>query len=229
MQGCSRNPGAPLALLSPGVLSKAGAGVCVPVCAHTRVCLSVCVCAFSGGGGESLWQELCLPTGRISERLICKMEEESSPACWAHGVPRCLPSFSLLSGPAHDHASLTAAVGPAVFNGKDSPKHQLLVKHSLSAAPRPSALGSLACPVRGLTLLWVKTVAGREDGGAPVPRPPSLLELGGLEGESGQVIRCLLSPWGCAQALAPGGALASAPDLGGGCVCPAQWEPRMGG
>lgn len=49
MQGCSRNPGAPL---SPGVLSKAHAGVCVPVCAHTHVCLSVCVCAFSGVAGR---------------------------------------------------------------------------------------------------------------------------------------------------------------------------------
>lgn len=38
-----------------------------------------------------------------------------------------------------------------------------------------------------------------------MPRPPSLLELGGLAGESGQVSRYLLSPWGCAQALAPGG------------------------
>ena len=56
VQGCSWNPGAPLALLSPGMLSKACAGVCVPVCAHMRVCLSVCVCAFSRGA-ESLWQE----------------------------------------------------------------------------------------------------------------------------------------------------------------------------
>lgn len=63
MQGCSRNPGAPLALLSPGVLSKAGAGVCVPVCAHTRVCLSVCVCAFSGAGGRITLARALPPDG----------------------------------------------------------------------------------------------------------------------------------------------------------------------
>ena len=119
--------------------------------------------------------------GRVSERLICKLEEESFPACWAHRVPCPLPSFSLLSGPASDHASLTAAVGLAVFNGKDSPKHQPLVKHSLSAVPRPSALGSLARPVRG-----PYSALGRDGGGvggwgsprAEAPEPPGIGGLG---------------------------------------------------
>lgn len=108
------------------------------------------------------------------------MEEESSPACWAHRVPRSLPSFSLLSGPAHDHASLTAAVGPAVFNGKDSPKHQLLVKHSLSAAPRPSALGSLACPVRGPYSALGQDGGGAGGWGSPCAEAPEPPGIGGL-------------------------------------------------
>ncbi|ELK13984.1 Protein GREB1 [Pteropus alecto] len=45
------------------------------------------------------------------------------------------------AGPVSDHPSQTAATGPAVFNGKDSPKTQQLVKNKLPAMPRPSALG----------------------------------------------------------------------------------------
>ncbi|KAG8524773.1 Protein GREB1 [Galemys pyrenaicus] len=45
------------------------------------------------------------------------------------------------SGPASDHPSLSTAMAPAVFNGKDSPKHQQLARNSLSVMPRPSALG----------------------------------------------------------------------------------------
>ncbi|XP_039086980.1 protein GREB1 isoform X3 [Hyaena hyaena] len=66
-------------------------------------------------------------------------------------VPGATPSVPLgaqqagpASGPASEHPSLTAAVGPAVFNGKDSPKHQQLVKNDPSVLPRPSALGILS-------------------------------------------------------------------------------------
>ncbi|XP_066864200.1 protein GREB1 isoform X2 [Kogia breviceps] len=73
------------------------------------------------------------------------------------------------AGPASDHASLTAAVGPAVFNGKDSPKHQPLVKHSLSAVPRPSALGILSNsgPPKKRHKGWSPESPSAADGGYP--------------------------------------------------------------
>ncbi|XP_006869510.1 PREDICTED: protein GREB1 isoform X1 [Chrysochloris asiatica] len=61
-------------------------------------------------------------------------------------VPGANPTMVLgaqLAGPAPDHLSLTAAMGSAVFNGKDSPKHHQLVKNNLVTLPRPSALGIL--------------------------------------------------------------------------------------
>uniref|UniRef100_A0A2K6ERI1 Growth regulating estrogen receptor binding 1 n=1 Tax=Propithecus coquereli TaxID=379532 RepID=A0A2K6ERI1_PROCO len=81
------------------------------------------------------------------------------------------------AGPASDHPSLSAAVSPAVLNGKDSPKHQQLVKNALSALPRPSALGSAACPGRpgGPTVLWATARGGTETTGQG---PLSLLEPG---------------------------------------------------
>ncbi|XP_054557356.1 protein GREB1 isoform X5 [Talpa occidentalis] len=61
-------------------------------------------------------------------------------------TPGTNPSIAMgaqQAGPASDHPSLSAAMAPAVFNGKDSPKHQQLARNSLSAVPRPSALGIL--------------------------------------------------------------------------------------
>ncbi|XP_045631992.1 protein GREB1 isoform X4 [Ursus americanus] len=60
------------------------------------------------------------------------------------GTTLSLPTGAQQAGPASEHPSLTAAVGPAVLNGKDSPKHQQLVKNDPSAVPRPSALGILS-------------------------------------------------------------------------------------
>lgn len=87
--------------------------------------------------------------------------------------------MSLFLGPASEHPALTAALGPAVFNGKDSPKHQPLVKNRLSAVPRPLALGNLDRPIRGEGALlcsgprWWRM----GDGGAATLGPLSLLEL----------------------------------------------------
>lgn len=85
--------------------------------------------------------------GLTSTELVCL--PVSSAACRL--TP--FPSF-LLSGPASDHPSVTTATGPAVFNGKDSPKHPQLVKSSLSVLPRPSALGSAVDPGGAGTLLF---------------------------------------------------------------------------
>jgi hypothetical protein len=111
--------------------------VCISlsVCVHVCVRVHVCVCVFK-------WQNyyVRIPTflmGPTNTELVCL--SVSSAAC---GLTP-FPSF-LLSGPASDHPSVTTATGPAVFNGKDSPKHPQLVKSSLSALPRPSALGSAA-------------------------------------------------------------------------------------
>ncbi|XP_006742717.1 protein GREB1, partial [Leptonychotes weddellii] len=75
--------------------------------------------------------------------------ESSGPlaAFSSEPVPGPTPSIPMgaqPAGPASEHPSLTAAVGPAVLNGRDSPKHQQLVKNDLSAMPRPSALGILS-------------------------------------------------------------------------------------
>lgn len=90
-----------------------------------------------------------------------------------------LPLLSPLPGPASEHPSLAAAVGPAVLNGKDSPKHQQPVKNDLSAMPRPSALGSVAGPagagVGGVSLSSGLGCWGSQ--GATMLGPPRLLEL----------------------------------------------------
>ncbi|XP_053057212.1 protein GREB1 isoform X6 [Acinonyx jubatus] len=75
--------------------------------------------------------------------------ESSGPlaAFSSEPVPGASPSVPLgaqQAVPASEHPSLATAVGPAVFNGRDSPKHQQLVKNDLSAMPRPSALGILS-------------------------------------------------------------------------------------
>ncbi|XP_072491340.1 protein GREB1 isoform X2 [Notamacropus eugenii] len=48
-----------------------------------------------------------------------------------------------LTGTVSDHPLHMSAVSPAVFNGKESPKHQQLVKNHLSVPTRPSVLGTL--------------------------------------------------------------------------------------
>ena len=140
--------------------------------------------------------------------------------------------LSLLSGPAPDHSALTAALGPAVFNGKDSPKHQPLVKNRLSAVPRPSALGNLDRPVRRrrgmLALLWAKAVAGWGHGshrsGAPEPPGVGMSQAGsaGTSCISGSVssLQCWGSLWECVQppVLQVRRRMASAPNLGDGCA-----------
>ncbi|XP_027629398.1 protein GREB1 [Tupaia chinensis] len=72
-------------------------------------------------------------------------------------------------GSASDHPSLAAAVGPAVFNGKESPKHQPLAKNNLSALPRPSALGILsnAGPPKKRHKGWSPESPSAVDGGFP--------------------------------------------------------------
>ncbi|XP_039743768.1 protein GREB1 isoform X3 [Pteropus medius] len=60
------------------------------------------------------------------------------------GTSPGVPMGAQHAGPVSDHPSQTAATGPAVFNGKDSPKTQQLVKNKLPAMPRPSALGVMS-------------------------------------------------------------------------------------
>ncbi|XP_053523104.1 protein GREB1 isoform X4 [Artibeus jamaicensis] len=60
------------------------------------------------------------------------------------GTSPSIPTGAQPAGPASGHPPLTIATSPAVFNGKDSPKHQQLVKNKLLAVTRPSALGILS-------------------------------------------------------------------------------------
>ncbi|KAK7803775.1 hypothetical protein U0070_013871 [Myodes glareolus] len=73
------------------------------------------------------------------------------------------------SGPASDHPSVTTATGPTVFNGKDSPKQPQLAKSSLSAVPRPSALGILpnSGPPKKRHKGWSPESKSTMDGGFP--------------------------------------------------------------
>ncbi|EDK98478.1 gene regulated by estrogen in breast cancer protein [Mus musculus] len=86
-------------------------------------------------------------TNTCSSSLFPPLESSGSLAAFpTEPVPGTNPSVPVgaqQAGPASDHPSVTTATGPAVFNGKDSPKHPQLVKSSLSALPRPSALGIL--------------------------------------------------------------------------------------
>lgn len=162
--------------------------------------MCVCVCLLSGAVSLSL-----NPRWDLSEKSsFGKMEEKEVAACWAHRASRGLTSSVILplcSGPVSDHPSQTAATGPAVFNGKDSPKTQQLVKNKLPAMPRPSALGSV--PVLGVLPSLGPGVCGGMWG-------PSCWGLQAswncccLGEESGQVSGRLLSPWGCARALGLG-------------------------
>uniref|UniRef100_A0A2K6TLK6 Growth regulating estrogen receptor binding 1 n=1 Tax=Saimiri boliviensis boliviensis TaxID=39432 RepID=A0A2K6TLK6_SAIBB len=73
------------------------------------------------------------------------------------------------AGPASDHPSLSAAMGPAVFNGKDSPKCQQLAKNNLLTLPRPSALGILSNsgPPKKRHKGWSPESPSAPDGGYP--------------------------------------------------------------
>nr|KAF6446884.1 growth regulating estrogen receptor binding 1 [Rousettus aegyptiacus] len=114
------------------------------------------------------------------------------------GTSPGVPTGAQQAGPVSDHPSQTAATGPAVFNGKDSPKTQQLVKNKLPATPWPSALGSMpvpgVLPLSGSRRWW-------GDVGAVLLGPPSFWNRCCLGEESGQVSMCLLSPWGGAWAL----------------------------
>ncbi|XP_014647659.1 PREDICTED: protein GREB1 isoform X1 [Ceratotherium simum simum] len=88
------------------------------------------------------------PASTCSSSLFPPLESSGPLATFSSepipGTNPSVPMGAQQAGPASDHPSLTAAVGPAVFNGRDSAKHPQLVKNNLSAVPRPSALGILS-------------------------------------------------------------------------------------
>uniref|UniRef100_A0A8D0P7T1 Growth regulating estrogen receptor binding 1 n=1 Tax=Sus scrofa TaxID=9823 RepID=A0A8D0P7T1_PIG len=114
-----------------------------------------------------------MPAGAGSSSLFLPLESAGLPAPFPSdpgpGVNPSIPLGALQAGPASDHPALTAAVGPAVFNGKDSPKHQPPVKNHLSAVPRPSALGILANagPPKKRHKGWSAESPSAADGGYP--------------------------------------------------------------
>uniref|UniRef100_A0A8D1KI90 Growth regulating estrogen receptor binding 1 n=1 Tax=Sus scrofa TaxID=9823 RepID=A0A8D1KI90_PIG len=114
-----------------------------------------------------------MPAGAGSSSLFLPLESAGPPASFSSdpgpGVNPSIPLGALQAGPASDHPALTAAVGPAVFNGKDSPKHQPPVKNHLSAVPRPSALGILANagPPKKRHKGWSAESPSAADGGYP--------------------------------------------------------------
>ncbi|OWK10775.1 GREB1 [Cervus elaphus hippelaphus] len=153
--------------------------------------------------------------GACSSSLFPPLDSSGPPAPFpGEPGPGTTPSAPLgapQAGPAPDHSALTAALGPAVFNGKDSPKHQPLVKNRLSAVPRPSALGNLDRPVLRrwgvLALLWATAVAGGGHGshraGAPEPPGVGMSQAGSADTScvSGSVssLQCWGSLWECVQ------------------------------
>lgn len=114
-------------------------GVCAQICTCERMCIFVCV-----------WQNHHVRNLNVRNQ---KSELVYLPGSGAACALTPFPCF-LLSGPASDHPSVTTATGPTVFNGKDSPKQPQLAKSSLSAVPRPSALGSAAGPGGARALLY---------------------------------------------------------------------------
>uniref|UniRef100_A0A480ZFI0 Protein GREB1 isoform X1 n=1 Tax=Sus scrofa TaxID=9823 RepID=A0A480ZFI0_PIG len=114
-----------------------------------------------------------MPAGAGSSSLFLPLESAGPPAPFSSdpgpGVNPSIPLGALQAGPASDHPALTTAVGPAVFNGKDSPKHQPPVKNHLSAVPRPSALGILANagPPKKRHKGWSAESPSAADGGYP--------------------------------------------------------------
>uniref|UniRef100_A0A8D0UGA8 Growth regulating estrogen receptor binding 1 n=1 Tax=Sus scrofa TaxID=9823 RepID=A0A8D0UGA8_PIG len=114
-----------------------------------------------------------MPASAGSSSLFLPLESAGPPAPFPSdpgpGVNPSIPLGALQAGPASDHPALTTAVGPAVFNGKDSPKHQPPVKNHLSAVPRPSALGILANagPPKKRHKGWSAESPSAADGGYP--------------------------------------------------------------
>ncbi|XP_008568481.1 PREDICTED: protein GREB1-like, partial [Galeopterus variegatus] len=111
--------------------------------------------------------------GASSSPFFLPLESLGPPAATpSEPVPATNPGLLMgaqQAGPASDHPSLTTAVGPAVFNGKDSPKHQQLVKNNLLALPRPSALGVLpnSGPPKKRHKGWSPESPSATDGGCP--------------------------------------------------------------
>uniref|UniRef100_A0A8C6AB91 Growth regulating estrogen receptor binding 1 n=1 Tax=Marmota marmota marmota TaxID=9994 RepID=A0A8C6AB91_MARMA len=112
-------------------------------------------------------------TGTCNSSLFPPLESSGPLAAFpSESVPGTNPGVPMgaqQAGPASDHPSLTSASGPAVFNGKDSPKHQQLAKSSLSALPRPSALGILpnSGPPKKRHKGWSPESPSATDGGYP--------------------------------------------------------------
>ncbi|XP_071077684.1 protein GREB1 isoform X4 [Desmodus rotundus] len=85
------------------------------------------------------------------------------------GTDPSIPRGAQPAGLASGQPPLTAGTGPAVFNGKDSPKHQQLVKNKLSAVTRPLALGILSNsgPPKKRHKGWSPESPSATDGGYP--------------------------------------------------------------
>uniref|UniRef100_A0A2K6A701 Growth regulating estrogen receptor binding 1 n=1 Tax=Mandrillus leucophaeus TaxID=9568 RepID=A0A2K6A701_MANLE len=111
-----------------------------------------------------------IPTSTCSGSFFPALE--STAAFPSESIPGTNPSIltgAQQAGPASDHSSLSATVGPAVFNGKDSPKCQQLAKNNLLALPRPSALGILSNsgPPKKRHKGWSPESPSAPDGGYP--------------------------------------------------------------
>uniref|UniRef100_A0A2K5VMF5 Growth regulating estrogen receptor binding 1 n=1 Tax=Macaca fascicularis TaxID=9541 RepID=A0A2K5VMF5_MACFA len=111
-----------------------------------------------------------IPTSTCSGSFFPALE--STAAFPSEPIPGTNPSIltgAQQAGPASDHSSLSATVGPAVFNGKDSPKCQQLAKNNLLALPRPSALGILSNsgPPKKRHKGWSPESPSAPDGGYP--------------------------------------------------------------
>nr|XP_037862509.1 protein GREB1-like isoform X1 [Chlorocebus sabaeus]XP_037862510.1 protein GREB1-like isoform X1 [Chlorocebus sabaeus] len=111
-----------------------------------------------------------IPTSTCSGSFFPALE--STAAFPSEPIPGTNPSILMgaqQAGPASDHSSLSATVGPAVFNGKDSPKCQQLAKNNLLALPRPSALGILSNsgPPKKRHKGWSPESPSAPDGGYP--------------------------------------------------------------
>uniref|UniRef100_G1TT63 GREB1 N-terminal domain-containing protein n=1 Tax=Oryctolagus cuniculus TaxID=9986 RepID=G1TT63_RABIT len=99
-------------------------------------------------GSEIRGRQTSARTGASS--LFPPLESSGPPAAFpSEPSPGANPSVLMgaqQAGAASDHPSLSAAPGPPLFNGRDSPKHQQLPKSNLPVPPRPAALGSIAGP-----------------------------------------------------------------------------------
>ncbi|XP_077009338.1 protein GREB1 [Tamandua tetradactyla] len=86
------------------------------------------------------------PASTCSSSLFQPLESAGPPAFASEPIPEAkasTPMGTQQAGPASEHPP-PAAGSPAVFNGKDAPKHPQLTKKNLLALARPSALGVLS-------------------------------------------------------------------------------------